>query len=76
MLSQDNLEHFRRALAVALRTTREADDSLNDRFVELRPGMLGTLELRLITSSQDVEASASQRPLRSFSVAQRTLAAV
>ena len=60
MLTKDNIETFKTALSVALRTTREADDELSDRFVELRPGMLSALEApvnNLITGRRGVGKS-------------------
>ncbi|WP_063021477.1 AAA family ATPase [Nocardia niwae] len=44
MLTRDNLQLFKAALSAALRTTNHADDALSDRFVELRPGTVATLE--------------------------------
>ncbi|MFH9977880.1 hypothetical protein ACH4ND_01200 [Streptomyces sp. NPDC017179] len=44
MLDRDNLQSFKAALSAALRTTNQADDVLSDRFVELRPGTVATLE--------------------------------
>lgn len=44
MLHRDNLQSFKAALSAALRTTNQADDALSDRFVELRPGTVATLE--------------------------------
>ncbi|WP_151478116.1 P-loop NTPase family protein [Streptomyces albicerus] len=44
MLDRDNLHSFKAALSAALRTTNQADDVLSDRFVELRPGTVATLE--------------------------------
>ncbi|WP_327109011.1 P-loop NTPase family protein [Nonomuraea glycinis] len=44
MLDRDNLQSFKAALSAALRTTNQADDALSDRFVELRPGTVATLE--------------------------------
>ncbi|WP_157529883.1 hypothetical protein [Microtetraspora niveoalba] len=44
MLDRDNLQSFKAALSAALRTTNQADEALSDRFVELRPGTVATLE--------------------------------
>lgn len=44
MLDRGNLQDFKAALSAALRTTNQADDALSDRFVELRPGTVATLE--------------------------------
>lgn len=44
MLNRDTLQPFKAALSAALRTTNQADDVLSERFVELRPGTVATLE--------------------------------
>ncbi|MER5744381.1 hypothetical protein ABT097_14055 [Streptomyces sp. NPDC002225] len=44
MLTRTNLQSFKAALSAALRTTSQADDALSERFVELRPGTVSTLE--------------------------------
>ncbi|MFD8534909.1 P-loop NTPase family protein [Streptomyces rubrogriseus] len=44
MLDRNNLQSFKASLSAALRTTNQADDVLSDRFVELRPGTVATLE--------------------------------
>ncbi|MFJ4699052.1 ATP-binding protein [Streptomyces sp. NPDC088768] len=60
MLHRDNLQSFKAALSAALRTTNQADDALSDRFVELRPGTVATLESavnHLITGRRGVGKS-------------------
>lgn len=60
MLDRDNLQSFKAALSAALRTTNQADDALSDRFVELRPGTVATLESsvnHLITGRRGVGKS-------------------
>ncbi|MEU4693890.1 hypothetical protein [Actinoplanes sp. NPDC023714] len=44
MLNRENLDSFKAALSAALRTTNQADDALSNRFVELRPGTVATLQ--------------------------------
>lgn len=44
LLTKENLQAFKAALSAALRTTNQADEALSDRFVELRPGTVATLE--------------------------------
>ncbi|MYQ61725.1 hypothetical protein, partial [Streptomyces sp. SA3_actG] len=47
-------------MSAALRTTNQADDALSDRFVELRPGTVATLESavnHLITGRRGVGKS-------------------
>ncbi len=44
MLTRDTLQQFKSALSAALRTTGHADEALSNRFVELRPGTVATLE--------------------------------
>lgn len=60
MLNQENLQTFKAALSEALRTTTQADQSLSDRFVELRPGTVAALEStvnHLITGRRGVGKS-------------------
>ena len=44
MLTRENLGAFKVALTEAIRTTDQQDAALADRFVELTPGTIGTLE--------------------------------
>ncbi|WP_336697309.1 ATP-binding protein [Curtobacterium sp. USHLN213] len=44
MLQRDQLEPFKTALTNALRTTKHDDDALSDRFIELTPGLITSLE--------------------------------
>lgn len=43
VLTQENLSGYKQALTEALRTTGRADDALNERFIELKPGLMATL---------------------------------
>ncbi|WP_423922187.1 hypothetical protein ACPEEZ_02255 [Frigoribacterium sp. 2-23] len=60
MLDRNKLEPFKTALTKALRTTTHADAKLNARFIELRPGIIGTLETNvnhLVTGRRGVGKS-------------------
>lgn len=60
MLTRESLEPFKGALSAALRTTSEADESLSNRFVELRPGIVETLNSKvnhLVTGRRGVGKS-------------------
>ena len=60
MLTRDNLQQFKSALSAALRTTDQADEALSDRFVELRPGTVATLQAgvnHLVTGRRGVGKS-------------------
>lgn len=73
MLTRDNLHSFKAALSSALRTTSHADDFLSDRFVELRPGMIATLESsvnHLVTGRRGVGKSTTLAVLQKRAEAQ------
>lgn len=44
MLTRETIGDFKVALSEALRTTDQEDPTLRERFVELRPGTIGTLQ--------------------------------
>jgi signal recognition particle GTPase len=59
-LSRDTLDTFKVSLSSALRTTDHADETLSQRFVELRPGTVAALEAKvnhLITGRRGVGKS-------------------
>ena len=60
LLNRTTLEPFKVALSSALRTTDHENPSLSERFVELRPGIVGTLEAKvnhLVTGRRGVGKS-------------------
>lgn len=73
MLDRNNLQSFKAALSAALRTTNHADDILSDRFIELRPGTVATLESavnHLVTGRRGVGKSTTLAVLQRRAEAQ------